>query len=558
MPGRSEHGTAPRRTLALPGPPADGQSAHSPQADSQSAGPRADVAVAVPLQAAQRRIDFVQASFTKEPQHSRILTLRCGHRERLGSRPVECRGRVPERLSARARGRLADPGDQLVNGRRRRARGRRAADENQRGQHDPREASTHFLVPQRGLHHVDVLQSQTALVRPPARRPLARVKAVTATPGPPRASAQAAPRGWPGRASARAPARRDGRWPPSGRCRPAPSVSPPARSPACRACACGPDDPLVNQLGPHPRGALVDGARDRVAPDLDPEACRAVERPDDLLARLEVPAKRKAVRHAVIRQPHRVAADKTATTALAPHRHRPLLPASHPMRSVPEPPPRRPNAKPGGRSPRVCAAWAKPSALPSAMPRAPWGVEPWATPERPDPSTRRARAPGVQRQDAPRGCTRTNPRRPRTWLDPTVAAPGPCRAPGRGDPGRNSPPVRGVVRPSARRPSSRAACTTQFRIALAEGSNLRASSSGLWPLRTSSTSRWRNSAEYGRRVLGIGTPLPPSEDRCPRNRGKSIPATARPLRLVAGQPGRLAAHEPLHPSGSVDLARSAL
>jgi hypothetical protein len=35
-----------------------------------------------------------------------------------------------------------------------------------------------------------------------------------------------------------------------------------------------------------------------------------------------------------------------------------------------------------------------------------------------------------------------------------------------------------VGRPSERRPSSRAACTTQFRMALAEGSNLRASSSG--------------------------------------------------------------------------------
>src|SRR5262245_3953918 len=66
-----------------------------------------------------------------------------------------------------------------------------------------------------------------------------------------------------------------------------------------------------------------------------------------------------------------------------------------------------------------------------------------------------------------------------------------------------------VVRPSARRPSSRAACTTQFRMALAEGSNLRASSSGLCPPRTSSTSRCRDSAVYGRRVLGIGTSFLP-------------------------------------------------
>src|SRR5262245_24234 len=66
-----------------------------------------------------------------------------------------------------------------------------------------------------------------------------------------------------------------------------------------------------------------------------------------------------------------------------------------------------------------------------------------------------------------------------------------------------------VVRPSARWPSSRAACTTQFRMALAEGSNLRARSSGVCPPRTSSTSRRRNSAEYGRRVRGMVTSFLP-------------------------------------------------
>src|SRR5207247_2154224 len=66
-----------------------------------------------------------------------------------------------------------------------------------------------------------------------------------------------------------------------------------------------------------------------------------------------------------------------------------------------------------------------------------------------------------------------------------------------------------VARPSGPCPASRTACTTQFRMALAEGSNLRASSSGDCPPRTSSTSRRRNSAEYGPRVLGMVTSFPP-------------------------------------------------
>jgi hypothetical protein len=78
-----------------------------------------------------------------------------------------------------------------------------------------------------------------------------------------------------------------------------------------------------------------------------------------------------------------------------------------------------------------------------------------------------------------------------------------------------------LVMPSVRRPSLRAAWTTQLWIARADGSNFRASSSGVWPARTSSTSRRRNSGGYGGRLLGIVASFLPQEDRCPRNRGKS-------------------------------------
>ena len=50
------------------------------------------------------------------------------------------------------------------------------------------------------------------------------------------------------------------------------------------------------------------------------------------------------------------------------------------------------------------------------------------------------------------------------------------------------------VNPSARRPASRSACATQFRIACAEGSNSRDSSSGVRPAPTSSIICARNSA----------------------------------------------------------------
>ena len=58
---------------------------------------------------------------------------------------------------------------------------------------------------------------------------------------------------------------------------------------------------------------------------------------------------------------------------------------------------------------------------------------------------------------------------------------------------RNSSSCSSVVRPSARRPSSRSVWRTQLRIAWAEASNSRASSPGVRPARTSSTTRWRYS-----------------------------------------------------------------
>ena len=60
-----------------------------------------------------------------------------------------------------------------------------------------------------------------------------------------------------------------------------------------------------------------------------------------------------------------------------------------------------------------------------------------------------------------------------------------------------------VLGPSPRRPSSRSACTTQLRIACAVGSNSRDNSSGLRPVRTSSTIWRRNSGAYGGLDLGM-------------------------------------------------------
>ena len=60
-----------------------------------------------------------------------------------------------------------------------------------------------------------------------------------------------------------------------------------------------------------------------------------------------------------------------------------------------------------------------------------------------------------------------------------------------------------VLGPSARCPSSRSACTTQLRIACADGSNSRASSSGVRPARISSIIWRRNSGAYGGLDLGM-------------------------------------------------------
>src|SRR3989442_714175 len=78
-----------------------------------------------------------------------------------------------------------------------------------------------------------------------------------------------------------------------------------------------------------------------------------------------------------------------------------------------------------------------------------------------------------------------------------------------------------VVSPSWRRPASRSACRTQFRIAWAEGSNCRPSSSGVRPFRTSSTMRCRNSAGYRRWLFGI------------------VDAPFRPNHGVSTKPGQL-------------------
>ena len=56
-------------------------------------------------------------------------------------------------------------------------------------------------------------------------------------------------------------------------------------------------------------------------------------------------------------------------------------------------------------------------------------------------------------------------------------------------------------------------------IARDDGSNSRASSSGVRPARARSTICCRYSAAYGGLVFGIANAPPPQQDRCPRNRG---------------------------------------
>src|SRR5712691_5626927 len=93
-----------------------------------------------------------------------------------------------------------------------------------------------------------------------------------------------------------------------------------------------------------------------------------------------------------------------------------------------------------------------------------------------------------------------------------------------------------VVSPSARRPSSRSACLTQFRIACAVGSNCFASDSGDLPDRTSSTSRRRYSGVYGWWRFGIVGPPFSQMLRCPRKWGKDIPSRRRCARCGARVP----------------------
>jgi hypothetical protein len=63
--------------------------------------------------------------------------------------------------------------------------------------------------------------------------------------------------------------------------------------------------------------------------------------------------------------------------------------------------------------------------------------------------------------------------------------------------------IQRFISPSLRRPSSRSACLTQFRIAPSEGSNSRANSPGVLPDRTNSTICRRDSGGYGSCALGI-------------------------------------------------------
>src|SRR5207302_5757668 len=86
---------------------------------------------------------------------------------------------------------------------------------------------------------------------------------------------------------------------------------------------------------------------------------------------------------------------------------------------------------------------------------------------------------------------------------------------------RRSSSCSSVVRPSVRSPASRAACFTQFRIAWAEGSNSRPSSSGVRPCRTNSIICRRNAGGYARWLFGI------------------VDAPFRPNHGVSTKPGQL-------------------
>jgi hypothetical protein len=87
-------------------------------------------------------------------------------------------------------------------------------------------------------------------------------------------------------------------------------------------------------------------------------------------------------------------------------------------------------------------------------------------------------------------------------------------------------------------PASSAACFTQFRIAWAEGSNCRPSSSGVRPFRTSSTSRARNSGEYGRWLFGIVV-----APFCPNDGVSTKPGQLQTLKYRPDFPDRFGAYE---------------
>src|SRR5690606_6478475 len=73
---------------------------------------------------------------------------------------------------------------------------------------------------------------------------------------------------------------------------------------------------------------------------------------------------------------------------------------------------------------------------------------------------------------------------------------------------RSSSSFSRLLSPSVRLPSSSSACFTQFRIACAEGSNSRDSSSAVRPARTNSTICRRNSGGYTRRFFAIVDSFP--------------------------------------------------
>jgi hypothetical protein len=101
------------------------------------------------------------------------------------------------------------------------------------------------------------------------------------------------------------------------------------------------------------------------------------------------------------------------------------------------------------------------------------------------------------------------------------------------------------------------ACFTHWRTASADGSNSRASSSGVRPVRTSSTIWRQNSAGYGGRLFGMEAP-PAQALRCPPKRVNATgPDWRRLWRAHGGAAGaarRLSPPDLGHPrAGTVEL-----